>query len=112
MTIGERVFAIMERNNLSQYEFSRLTGIAQSTISDWKRKKTNPASDKLMVICDVLYVSLYELLSGTEESKYKQLDYIVIDKKTEEYSLIEDYQTLDEKNKARLKGYLEALVKK
>ena len=54
MTIGERIFNIMEDRDMTQLEFSRLTGIAQSTISDWKRKRTNPASDKILIICEVL----------------------------------------------------------
>ena len=43
MIISERVFKLLKEKNISQKEFSEATGIAQSTISDWKRKKTNPA---------------------------------------------------------------------
>lgn len=45
---------------------TRKTGIAESTISDWKKKKTNPESDKILIISEVLGVSPYELLSGAE----------------------------------------------
>ena len=48
----------MEERGMSQIEFSKATGIAQSTISEWKRKKTNPAADKIMVICEVLTLLL------------------------------------------------------
>ena len=51
---------------MSQKEFSDRTGIAQSSISDWKRKKTNPVSEKILIICDVLDVTPYELLGATE----------------------------------------------
>ena len=44
----------MEQRGISQKEFANRTGISQSTISDWKRKKTNPAADKIMKICEVL----------------------------------------------------------
>ena len=43
---------------MSQKEFSEKTGIAQSSISDWKRKKTNPVSEKILIICSVLDVKL------------------------------------------------------
>ncbi len=56
--ISERIFKIMEERGMSQIEFSKATGIAQSTISEWKRKITNPAADKIMVICEVLTLLL------------------------------------------------------
>ncbi len=51
MLISERIFELLKEKGITQKEFSELTGISQSTISDWKRKKTNPASDKIMLIC-------------------------------------------------------------
>ena len=54
MMISERIFRILKEKRISQKYFSEQTGIAQSTISDWKRKKTNPTSDKVLAICDVL----------------------------------------------------------
>lgn len=48
MIISERIFKILNEKDMSQKEFSSLTGIACSTISDWKHKKTNPSSDKIM----------------------------------------------------------------
>ena len=38
MTISENIFELLKRRGMSQKEFSERTGIAQSTISDWKRK--------------------------------------------------------------------------
>ena len=46
---------------MSQKEITEKTGIVQSSISDWKRKKTNPVSKKILIICDVLDVTPYEL---------------------------------------------------
>ena len=66
MIISEKIYLLMEQRGISQKEFANRTGISQSTISDWKRKKTNPAADKIMKICEVLHVSPYELLSDGE----------------------------------------------
>ena len=57
MTISERIFKLMEEREITQMDFSKATGIAQSNISDWKRKKTNPSADKIMIICNVLKVT-------------------------------------------------------
>lgn len=65
MKISERIFTIMDEKGLSQLEFSHATGIARSTIGDWKRKKTNPGADKIMIICKVLEVTPEFLLQDT-----------------------------------------------
>jgi len=72
MIISERIFKIMEKKKISQLELSKKTGIAQSTISDWKTKKINPSADKLMKICDALDISIEELLQDTMTSKQKK----------------------------------------
>lgn len=110
MIISEKIFEILKRKGMKQKEFSEKTGIPQSTISDWKSKKLNPASDKIMLICSVLNVSPYELLSGVESEDYKSTDYIMLDKKTEEYRLIEQYRSLESERRQRLFGYMEALA--
>ena len=74
MIISERIFQVLKEKRISQKYFSEQTGIAQSTISDWKRKKTNPASDKIMAICNVLELTPYELLEGTESRKKVKAD--------------------------------------
>ncbi len=109
MIISERIFKIMNERGMSQIEFSQATGISQSTISDWKRKKTNPASDKIMTICDVLNVTPYELLQGSKEDKSKQSDYLVASKGTSGYDILMEIEELDEKQIERLKGYISAM---
>ena len=52
--ISEKIFELILRNGMTQKEFSEETGISQSTISDWKRKGTNPSADKILKICEVL----------------------------------------------------------
>ena len=43
--ISERKYALLCESNMMPVEFSYRMGIARSTISDWKTKKTNPAVD-------------------------------------------------------------------
>lgn len=109
MLISERIYKYLAEKGMSQIEFANRTGISQSTISDWKRKGTNPSADKIMIICEVLDITPYELLSGTENSKYKQTDYIVLDKNSKEYELVEMYQKLNLDAQKRLEGYVKAL---
>jgi len=107
--ISGRIFALLKEKKISQKEFSEMTGIAQSTISDWKRKKTNPASDKLMAICNALQISPYELLLGAEEAGKYQIDYVVVSKESSDYQILEQYHALPQAGKERLLGYLQVL---
>ena len=112
MLISERIYKYLEKRGITQSEFANKTGISQSTISDWRRKGTNPSADKIMIICEVLDISPYELLQGTENKKhkeYKPTDYILINKESDEFQLIETYQKLKRDDKKRLEGYLKAL---
>lgn len=103
MIISEKIYLLMEQRGISQKEFANRTGISQSTISDWKRKKTNPAADKIMKICEVLHVSPYELLSDGEPVNYD----LVLSRG--EITLIQEYRALSERQKDRLRGYYDAL---
>ena len=63
--------------NMSQKDFAIKTGIPQSTVSEWKTKKTNPTSDKIMVICHVLEVTPEWLLSGVEKKVNAEMKYSI-----------------------------------
>ncbi len=111
MTVSDRVFQIMDQMGMSQKDFSEKTGIPQSTISDWKKKRTNPASDKIMVICSALGVSPEWLLSGIkgEGDRADSLDWYVIDRNSEVGIIIDKYNNLNNSQRDRLMGYIEAL---
>ena len=51
MTISERIFELLDKRGMSQKEFSEKTGIAQSSISDWKKKKTNAGT---VYLCEMI----------------------------------------------------------
>lgn len=112
MLISERIYRYLADKGLSQVEFAARTGIAQSTISDWKRKGTNPSADKIMIICEVLDISPYELLAGAENKKhkeYRETECVLIDKRSREYQLIKAYQELDWIAQKHMEGYVKAL---
>ena len=68
MTIGDRIFERLGEIGMTQKEFSEKTGISQSTISEWKSKRTNPTSEKIMIICDTLNVTPEWILSGSSKT--------------------------------------------
>lgn len=59
---------LMKLNGYTAYKVSIETGIAQSTLSDWKKGKSTPKADKLQKIADLFNVSLNYLMTGEEKA--------------------------------------------
>ena len=90
---------------MSQTELSRRTGIATSTISDWRKKHINPQADKLVSICKALDMTLVELLCDEENAEQTATnDYI-----TNEKYMIELYRRSDTESRRRMISYLALL---
>ena len=109
MKISERIFEILKDKGMTQKEFSARTGIPQSTISDWKNKEMNPSADKLLIICQVLQTSVYDILASSDNTKNAKVDYVFLDKDSKEKELIDMYRNLPETKRERLLGYADAL---
>lgn len=111
MTISQKIFEILDSRGISQKAFSNATAIPQSTISDWRKKNTNPASDKILIICETLGITPYELLSNVREegNRANKVNCRLVADGTEESVLLEAYESLDVKMRGRLMGYIEAL---
>ena len=111
MTISERIFELLDKRGMSQKEFSEKTGIAQSSISDWKRKKTNPVSEKILIICNALNVTPYELLGETDgtEAQSNNAEFILVKKDSELGESLITFFSLDKEKQGRILGYLKAL---
>ena len=50
MQIRDWFFSRIKELNMTHQEFSGKTGIAQSTVSDWRKKTTQPTAEKIIVI--------------------------------------------------------------
>ncbi len=112
MTISERIFERLRQLSMTQKEFSEKTGILQSTISEWKKKKTNPSSDKILVICKVLDVSPEWLLSGVNPaaSRGRNQQYYVVDITTDTGVLVSEFNKLEKSSRDRILGYVHAFL--
>lgn len=59
---------LLDEKGLKNSDVSRETGISNMTLSDWKRGKSTPKSDKIKKIADFLDVSVDYLLTGQESN--------------------------------------------
>lgn len=51
-----------DKKGLTDYKVSEMTGIARSTISDWKNGLSIPKADKLLKIANVVGIKVEELI--------------------------------------------------
>ena len=109
MTVGERVLQLIKDRGLTQKEVSVRTGIPQSTISEWRSRKINPGSEKIMILAEVLNVDAAYLLSGCEGKRYSRPEELTVFKDDEDYAFLLEYRELNEENRKRLFGYMQAL---
>ena len=112
MTVGQRIFELLKQKGMTQKEFSERTGIATTTISDWRKKNTNPGSDKILLICAALEVTPEYLLSGVAEDsdRGRNKEYIVIPQNTEERLLIEVFGKMDFEERTQLLAYAKKIM--
>ena len=112
MTISERIFERLRQLSMTQKEFSESTGIQQSTISEWKKNKTNPSSDKILIICKALDVTPEWLLSGVDPAagRGKNHEYYIVNKDTDTGILISEFNQLDKEQRDRIMGYVSAFL--
>ena len=106
MTISKRIFKRLESLKMTQAAFADQTGIAPSTISEWKKSKVNPSSDKIMIICHVLDVTPEWLLSGVEPAggRKDRQDFYIIDKMSDLGKLVSVYNRLNDDYRSRMLG--------
>ena len=114
MLISERIFKILEDKNMSQSAFAKKVGLAGSTVSDWKRKKTNPSADKIMDICMVLEVTPEQLLTGKGiDDDYVEYKPKKVKAEPEiskaDIRILTDIHAMKEPQRKRLMKYMEAL---
>ncbi len=113
MTISERILRVLKERNMTQIEFAKQVGIATSTISEWKKRKTNPSVDKLMDICNVLQITPEQLLTGKGIEDEDEIATAMPESRftPRDIRMVEDYHGLKEEQQKRLLAYIEALKK-
>lgn len=73
MTISERMFLIMQNKGIKATALAEKLNVNKSVISAWKSRGTDPPSEYLIYICELLEVDIYTLL-GAEEKKLTETE--------------------------------------
>ena len=92
MKIGKFIADLRKEKNLTQEQLAEKLYITDRAVSKWERGLSLPDADKMLDLCNILGISVNELLNG---EKIAMKDY---EKKTEEL-LLELAKQDEEKNK-------------
>ena len=63
---------LLKKRKITPYRVSKETGVPQSTLSDWKRDRSIPKTDKLQKTANYLGVTLDYLLGNEQKEKPAQ----------------------------------------
>lgn len=101
MMAYERFFDKLSEKEMTPYKISQLTGIATSTLSDWKNGKSMPKQDKMQKIADVLGTTVDYIVNGTivELSREDAMLDVEISDDPDLKEAIKKYYSLDDHKK-------------
>lgn len=100
----KRLKKLMTEKNISQKKLAEMTGITQSSISDWVNGKYKPRQDKVYLLSESLKVSPAYLLGYSDD---KNLDQNIANNKSKIDRL---YNQLNEEGKEKVITYTQDLV--
>lgn len=101
----KRLNQLMNENNISQNKLSEITGITQSSISDWANGKYKPRQDKVYLLSEALKVSPAYLLGYSDN---KNLDQKSITNNTSKIDKL--FNQLNDEGKEKAIAYTQDLV--
>lgn len=65
---------LLKKYGVTAYKVAKETGIATSTLSDWKKGRSTPKQDKLQKIADYFNVTLTYLLGTDDKTQQSNCD--------------------------------------
>lgn len=92
------IFAkLLKEKDVTPYQVSKATGVAQSSLSDWKNGRSKPKYEKMLAIADYFGVSVDYLLGNETKEKTPAETDVTFDDFT--YAMYGESQDLTEEDK-------------
>ncbi len=64
MSIGEKIYELRKKKNMSQEDLANVLNVSRQTISKWETGDSNPDFDKIVPLCNFFEISTDEFLRG------------------------------------------------
>ncbi len=92
MTVGEKIYELRFKRNISQETLALELGVSRQSISKWETNQANPDLDKLVLIANYFNVSIDYLLGYSNEENHKSEE--VLRRKITKLGLLSDKMNL------------------
>lgn len=79
MNIGNQLYELRKKQNLSQEEVAEKLNVTRQTISKWETNQSMPDLDKIVPLCELYEISADALLKGTVEVKQRETNCFAAD---------------------------------
>lgn len=99
MDTKTRIFELLDKLGMEQKAFAEAVGVKESTVSDWRRGKSNSYNRFLVKIAQVLGTTTADLLGEKQQSSPSKTD-----------RLLAGYDALSARNREKLEEYLDLLL--
>ena len=64
MTLGENIYSLRKKNNLSQEQLGEEVNVTRQTISNWELNETSPNTEQLKLLSKTFNISIDDLLDN------------------------------------------------
>ena len=75
MNLGEKLFELRKKKNLTQDEVAEKLNVTRQTVSKWETNQSTPDFDKIIPLCELYEISTDELLRGEKQEKTEENNY-------------------------------------
>lgn len=69
MTVNEKIFEVMERKNIKNADLAKYLNVKNNVITNWHNRGTEPPIKYIVPICELLDITIYELLGIENDNK-------------------------------------------
>lgn len=74
MSLGERLFDLRKKKQLSQEEVAEKLNVTRQTVSKWETDASVPDLDRIVPLCELYEIKIEELLTGKKEETLPNID--------------------------------------
>ncbi len=111
MSIGLRIKELRKAEGISQAKLAEFIGVSAGNVGEWELGRSKPGADALVSLSKYFNVSTDWLLSG-EAANTLILERTSggMELSSEEMELITKFRKLNERQKGKIEGHIEALL--
>lgn len=103
-----RILSLLDENKVTAKQLATDTGLAQSSVTDWKKGRSKPSAEAIIKIAEYFGVTTDYILTGKESNQSTTVTQELTENEKEILALLNQF---DERTQLKFLGRVEALAK-